>query len=257
MQRPTRKNLARYTLLLAGLSLAVNPGPAALAQVRPIIVPGFNSGPAQPPRATPAAQPYYLPQQQQPMVSYGSASNYNSIEALNDSTRLKAGDQLSYRVIEEQDQQPDLLTISPTGDVEIPLLGHFPAAGKTCRQLASQLKPMLEKDYFYKATVIVAINSLSTAAIGKVYLTGQVKNMGAIDIPPNEVFTVSKAILVDGGMADFADERRVRLIHHNADGTASTTIVDVKAITSGKKGVKDPVVQDGDTINVTQRLINF
>jgi len=252
----TRKNLAPLTLLLAGLSLAVNIGPAAFAQVRPIIVPGFNNGASPAPRPAPVAQPYYLPQQQ-PAVSYGSASNYNSIEALNDSTRLKAGDQLSYRVVEEQDAQPDLLTISPTGDVEVPLLGHYPAAGKTCRQLASQLKPLLEKDYFYKATVIVAINSLSTASIGRVYLTGQVHNMGAIDIPPNEVFTVSKAILLDGGMADFADERRVRLIHHNADGTSTTTIVDVKAITSGKKGAKDPVVQDGDTINVTQRLINF
>ena len=95
------------------------------------------------------------------------------------------------------------------------------------------------------------------AAIGKVYLTGQVKPQGAIDIPPNEVFTVSKAVLVDGGLADFADRRRVRLLHHNADGSTTTTIVDMKEILDHGKSQKDPVVQDGDTIDVPQRLINF
>ncbi len=181
----------------------------------------------------------------------------NSIDALNDQTKLKPGDQVSYRVIEEQEPEPNLLTVSPTGDVEVPLLGHFPASGKTCRQLATQLKPLLEKDYFYKATVIVAINSLSTTPIGNVYLTGQVKQQGAIPIPPNEVLTVSRAVLLDGGLADFADRRRVRLLHHNADGTTTTTIVDLKEILDRGKSQKDPVVQDGDTIDVPQRLINF
>jgi protein involved in polysaccharide export with SLBB domain len=223
----------------------------ALAQVSD---PGLTTGPI-PPRAQPATLPYYV-QPSAPLV-YGSASSLNSIDALNDQTKLKAGDQLSYRVIEEQNTEPDLLTVSPTGEVEVPLLGHYPAAGKTCRELAMQLKPLLEKDYFYKATVIVAINALSTAPIGKVYITGQVKEQGAIDIPPNEVFTVSKAILLDGGLADFADRRRVRLLHHNADGTTKTTIVDLKEILDRGHSEKDPVVQDGDTINVPQRLINI
>jgi protein involved in polysaccharide export with SLBB domain len=214
----------------------------------------FSQAPVAP-RAEPASQPYYV---QPTATSYGgNASMLNSIDALNDQTKLKAGDQLSYRVIEEQDQQPDLLTVSPTGDVEVPLLGHFPAAGKTCRELAMQLKPLLEKDYFYKATVIVAINALSTSPIGNVYLTGQVKLQGAIPIPPNEVLTVSRAVLLDGGLADFADRRRVRLLHHNADGTTKTTIVDLKEILDRGKSELDPVVQDGDTIDVPQRLINF
>ncbi len=214
-----------------------------------------NTTTAVAPRAQPASLPYYV---QPAAASYGgNASMLNSIEALNDQTKLKPGDQLSYRVVEEQDPQPDLLTVSPTGDVEVPLLGHFPAAGKTCRQLATQLKPLLEKDYFYKATVIVAINALSTSPIGNVYLTGQVRQQGAIPIPPNEVLTVSRAVLLDGGLADFADRRRVRLLHHNADGTTKTTIVDLKEILDHGKSELDPVVQDGDTIDVPQRLINF
>ncbi len=247
MHRQTRKNLA-LSLFSTGLVCA-GLVPASLAQTSSV---GYTPAPSAP-RAEPASQPYYV----QPAASYGSASTLNSIDALNDQTKLKAGDQLSYRVVEEQETEPNLLTVSPTGDVEVPLLGHYPAAGKTCRQLATQLKPLLEKDYFYKATVIVAINSLSTSPIGNVYLTGQVKQQGAIPIPPNEVLTVSRAVLLDGGLADFADRRKVRLLHHNADGTTTTTIVDLKEILDHGKSEKDPVVQDGDTIDVPQRLINF
>jgi polysaccharide export outer membrane protein len=251
MHCTTRKKLARYLFSFAGLSWAVSSGTLVFAQVSPV---GITTGPI-PPRASPVSQqPYFL---QSPAPSYGNASMLNSIDALNDQTKLKAGDQLSYRVIEEQDPEPELLTVSPTGDVEVPLLGHFPAVGKTCRELATQLKPLLEKDYFYKATVIVAINALSTAPIGKVYLTGQVKEQGAIDIPPNEVFTVSKAILLDGGLADFADRNRIRLLHHNADGTTKTTVVSMKKVLDQGHSNLDPVVQDGDTINVPQRLINW
>ena len=238
-------NRTSRTFLSAGLSLAGFLAPSlAFAQANPSPV---VSGVA------PVAQPYAAAP-----YTGASASLLNSMDVLNDQTKLKAGDIVSYRVIEEQTAQPDELTVSDTGEIEIPLLGRFPAAGKTCRQLATQLKPILEKDYFYKATVIIGIDTLSTKPIGKVYLTGQVKQQGAIDIPPNEQLTVSRAILMDGGLADFADRRRVRLLHHNADtGKTTTTIVDLKEILDKGKSEKDPIVQDGDTIDVPQRLINF
>jgi polysaccharide export outer membrane protein len=180
----------------------------------------------------------------------------NSMDALNDQTKLKVGDTLSYRVIEEQEPQPEILTVNPTGDITVPLIGLYPAAGKTCKQLALQLKPLLEKNYFYKATVILGIDTLSQAPLGRVFLTGQVKAQGAIDIPANEVLTVSRAILLDGGLADFADRRRVRLLR-TVDGKTTTTIVDLKEILDRGHAEKDPTVQAGDTIDVPEKLINF
>jgi len=239
------------TLLSAGFALTILFAPlGALAQINP------------PPVATgfPVAQPVSVSPPGYGAGPYNgstAASMLNSMDALNDQTKLKAGDLISYRVLEEQDE-PAELTVSDTGEVEVPLLGRYPAAGKTCRELASQLKPLLEKDYFYKATVIIGIDTLSTKPLGRVYLTGQVKQQGAIDIPANEVLTVSRAILMDGGLADFADRRRVRLLHRSADtGKTTTTIVDLKEILDRGHSEKDPVVQDGDTIDVPQRLINF
>jgi protein involved in polysaccharide export with SLBB domain len=242
MDRIYSIKLAPHSLLLAGLTLFLSQ--PLLAQTSGSgLTTGLNTAP-----------PLYPPS------SFGGASAaslMNSMDALNDQTKLKAGDQLSYRVIEEQDPQPDILTVTPTGDISIPLLGLFPAAGKTCKQLALQLKPLLEKNYFYKATVIIGVDSLSTAPLGRVFLTGQVKAQGAIDIPPNEVLTVSRAILLDGGLADFADRRRIRLLHRKADGTTLTTVVDLKEILDRGHSEKDPVVQPGDTIDVPEKLINF
>ena len=249
---------AHHVLIIAGLSLAVAFSPSARAQLAVIAQPGARSPtrrrrPASP-AVFPRAQPVYAPT---PVGGSSAASMLNSMDVLNDQTKLKAGDTLSYRVIEEQNPQPELLTVSDTGEIEVPLLGRFPAAGKTCRQLATQLKPLLEKNYFYKATVIIGIDTLSTKPLGRVFITGQVKEQGAIDIPANEPLTVSHAILLDGGLADFADRRRVRLLHRNADGTTKKTIVDLKKILDEGHADLDPVVQDGDTIDVPQRTFNF
>jgi polysaccharide export outer membrane protein len=234
------------TLLSAGLVFASLIPQSAIGQTS---TPGLTTGPSFSPPVYQTAPP--------PVFSGTSAASMlNSMDALNDQTKLKAGDQLSYRVIEEQDPQPDILTVSDTGELEVPLLGRFAAAGKTCKQLATELKPLLEKNYFYKATVILGIDTLSQRPLGRVFLTGQVKAQGAIDIPANEVLTVSRAILLDGGLADFADRRRIRLLR-TTNGKTTTTVVDLKEILDRGHSEKDPVVQAGDTIDVPEKLINF
>lgn len=184
------------------------------------------------------------------------AASMNSMSDLNDTAKLNNGDRVSYRVIEEQ-KSPILLTVSDSGELEIPLVGRVTARGKTCKQLAYELKPMLEKEYFYHATVIVGVETLSTLPKGKVYLMGQVHTQGAIEIPANENLTVSKAILLDGGLADFADRRKVKLVRKKSDGTTQTTIVDLVEILDKGHADRDPVLQPEDMIIVPQRLINF
>src|SRR5580658_10005202 len=142
-------------------------------------------------------------------ASPSTAALINSMDALNDTTKLGNGDRVSYRVIEEQ-KDPIMLTVTDSGELEVPLLGRYPATGKTCKELAYELKPLLEKDYFYKATVIVGLDVLSTRPRGKVFIMGQVHMQGAIDIPADGNLTVSRAILLDGGLADFADRRKVK-----------------------------------------------
>jgi protein involved in polysaccharide export with SLBB domain len=179
-----------------------------------------------------------------------------SMDVLDSTRRLGAGDRLSYRVVEER-RDPVALTVADGGDVEVPLIGRVRASGRTCRELAQSIKPLLEKEYFYKATVIVGLDAVSAKARGRVYISGQVRAQGPIDIPPDERFTLSKAILKAGGFADFANHRKIKLVRKTASGSAQTTIVDLDAVTVHGELDKDPELQPDDTIIVPEKFVNF
>ena len=67
-----------------------------------------------------------------------------SMESLDNKQKLGAGDHITYRVIEDQDE-PRTLLVTDSGDVEVPYLGLIHAAGKTSFELAREIKSLLEK----------------------------------------------------------------------------------------------------------------
>lgn len=180
----------------------------------------------------------------------------NSMDVLNDKTKLGNGDRLSYRVVEER-REPIPLFVTDSGEIEVPYIGRVTVAGKTCRQAALAIKPLLEKEYFFKATVIIGLDTLSTRSRGKVYLMGQVKTQGSMDIPADETLTVSKVILRAGGLADFANRRKVKLVRKKSAGQTETILVDLVEILDKGHTDKDPLIEADDLIIVPERLINF
>ena len=192
-------------------------------------------------------------------VSTSAASTValtNSMDVLNDKTKLGNGDRLSYRVVEER-REPIPLIVTDSGEIEVPYIGRVTVAGKTCKQAALAIKPLLEKEYFYKATVIVGLDTLSTRSRGKVYLMGQVRTQGSMEIPADETLTVSKVILRAGGLADFANRRKVKLVRKKGPAQTETIIVDLVEILDKGHVEKDPVIEPDDLIIVPERLINF
>ena len=75
-------------------------------------------------------------------------------------------------------------------------------AEKAIYKAAEELKGLLEKEYYYRATVIIGLDQASKI-LGKVYVLGPVRNQGPVEIPANETFTAGKAILRAGGFGDF------------------------------------------------------
>lgn len=186
--------------------------------------------------------------------SAASVATTNSMEALDTKHRLQVGDVISYRVVEER-SGPRQFLVTDSGEVELPLIGRVPASGKSCRQFALEVKGLLEKEYFYKATVIIGLDAVSTKSKGVVYMMGQVRNQGALDIPLSGDFTVSKAILKAGGFADFANQRKVKLVRKRGSGS-ETIVLDIAEVIKGNSGT-DPVLQRDDVIIVPERAINF
>lgn len=213
--------------------------------------------PVQAQSSTPAAVPTETrPAQAVPSVPSPSPSTLQRMDRLDNSQRIGIGDRLSFRVIEDEDPVR-LLQVKSTGEVEIPYVGLVTAQGKTSQQLAYEAKKLLEQDYYHQATVIISIDSRTVSSPGKVYLTGQIANEGPLAIPPDGKLYLSQAIIEAGGMGDFANQRKVKLIRKRGTKSSKTYIVDVKDIIQNGRRDKDKLLEPGDWIIVPQRLINF
>jgi len=180
-----------------------------------------------------------------------------TMDTLDDKYRLAIGDRLSFR-IQEDEEDPKQLTVADSGELEVPYIGRFPAETKTCKQLAQQLKTALEKEYYYQATVILAVDSM-TKSRGKIYLVGPVRVPGAQDIPSDETLTLSKAIMRAGGFNDFADRRNVKVTRKVGPGAMDTKtyVVDVAQILEKGKIDRDLPLEPGDLVLIPERLIRF
>ena len=179
------------------------------------------------------------------------------LKSPDDQYRLAMGDRVSYRVIEDKDEVKALV-VTDSGELEVPYLGRVKAVDKTCKQLAQEVKLALEKDLYYQATVILAVDQLNKKR-GSVYVVGQVRTAGAVDIPSDETFTLSKAILKAGGFADLADKKRVRITRQSDSGDSSKKqfVVDVSAIFEKGKTETDIRLEPGDLVFVPNRAFNF
>ncbi|MFW5883074.1 MAG: polysaccharide biosynthesis/export family protein [Verrucomicrobiota bacterium] len=94
-------------------------------------------------------------------------------------------------------------------------------------------------------------------ADGTVTVMGAVGSEGEYKIP-DENFTVSKAILMAGGLSQFANGKRVRLIRNNEQtGERNTTQVNVSKVFEEGDTSEDPEVKPGDIIIIKERWINF
>lgn len=222
----------------------------ALAQ-QPINIPAH---PLDVPAGTP---PPPLPENPPTRSGTAPVATTVSMEVLDAERALGRGDTVNFRVVEDRDPAVSL-QVTDSGDLEVPYIGRVHAEGKSPRALAFEIKSLLERDYYFHATVIIGLDTEGHRSPGRIYVTGAVKGgAGPQEIPPNEVFTVSKAILRAGGFADFANERKVKLTRSNSDGSTETKIVDVKEVIEKGRLDLDVEVKPNDYILVPERLINF
>ena len=227
------KRLAAHLLLVASLA-----GFPLFAQQ--------ESSPAmmqQPPPRAIAAEP--------PTTS--TVMRTNSMNVLDDRKRLGTNDFVSFRVVEDRDNESQRLRVNENGQLEVPYIGLVQAAGRTSKELAYTIKAALEKEYYYNATVIIAVDHVSEKSRGRIYVSGSVKGPGPQEIPPDETYTVSKAVIRAGGFGDFANTRKVRVTRKGG----GDFVVDVKNVIERGRTEEDLVLQPDDQIYVPAKVINF
>jgi protein involved in polysaccharide export with SLBB domain len=180
------------------------------------------------------------------------------MNALDDKQKLAVGDTVIFRVLEDQ-EDAKTLSVSDAGELDVPEMGLVTAAGKTCKQLAFEIKSKLEQTTYYHATVMLGIQQLNKTKSGRrVYLAGEVLRPGPQEIPAGVTWTVSKAILSAGGFTQYADKKKVRLVR-SASGSApgKTVILNIADILEKGHTELDMPVEAEDLIYVPARAINF
>lgn len=171
------------------------------------------------------------------------------MEAVDPDKRLSPGDQVTLEIVEDKDGGiPKVVTA--TGELDVPPLGRVNVAGKTTREAEIDLKRRLEVDYYYKATVKLSIDRVSPTIVksGQIYLSGEVRTVGPLEMVAGVPLKLSEAILSAGGFGPWADDRKVQVTRRNG----SKQVVDVKDIIKNGNLEKDITLQDGDRVYVPQ-----
>ena len=185
----------------------------------------------------------------------------NTMNGLNDKRPLSIGDKLSFKVVEDEGS-PRPVFVTDSGEIDVPYIGRVSVGTKTCKQFAYYVKRLLEKEYYYQATVIIGLDSAGgqtkLSSRGKVYVMGQVRSSGPQEIPAEESYTVSKAIMRAGGFGPYADKKKVRLVRAGKTGMGSKPLI-INCFDILEKGNRelDVEVAPEDIITVPEKWINI
>ncbi len=214
-------------------------------------VAGTNATPAPSHLATNGLDAATMTNKAAAITNLSETAATNSAAVLDDKYKLTIGDRLSFKILEDE-EEPKPLLVTDSGDLEVPYIGRVSATNKTCRQLAADIKTELEKDYYYQATVIIAVD-LMTKSHGRVYLVGAVRLPGPVELPGDEVLTLSKAILRAGGFTDYAKRDKVQVTRAEITDKDPADKVAAGNEATGKKatGKKDMGKDDEKTKTIT------
>jgi polysaccharide export outer membrane protein len=173
-----------------------------------------------------------------------------------DKYKLRIGDKVRFQILEDR-EWPRLLVVTDSGELDIPYLGPVAAADKTCKELSAELKVKLEKQYYHRARVVIVLDE-ANKLWGRIYVYGQVKKQGRIEIAMHENITAGKAILLAEGFGDFASKKKVKVIR-GAANSAAKQVFELNMEDILEKGMieKDMPLQPEDQVVVPSRSISM
>ena len=170
--------------------------------------------------------------------------------------KLAVGDQVSIEIVEDG-EGPISKIVTATGDLDVFPLERVHVAGKTTTEARAEITRKLEADYYYTATVRLSIDRVNAqATMGKIYVQGEVRQPGVLDIYAGDNLTVQEAILRAGGFLQFADPKKVQVTRTKRGQTLRFEI-NVKEIQQKGAVEKDIQLEDGDRINVPKTFFKF
>lgn len=136
------------------------------------------------------------------------------------------------------------MAVSASGEIDMPLVGTVPVAGKTLYQLKTDLTQLLGNKYLQSPKVTVSVKD---AVSQRVTVGGAVGKPGVYQT--NGASSLMQVIAMAGGMSPSADERGV-LVFRQAQDKRLVAKFDYKSIKAGSS--QDPVIRAGDLVMVDE-----
>jgi polysaccharide export outer membrane protein len=160
--------------------------------------------------------------------------------------KLQAGDLIEINVFQESDMSR-ILRISGNGTVTFPLAGNLKLSGLSVPEAENFIVLKLE-DFLITPQVTILIKEYSNK---QVYVLGEVKTPGSIQLPTDRTLTVLEAITLSGGFTDIAAPDRTKVLRSTNGQNQS---IDVKISRITKEGDKsaDIPLEPNDTVVVPQ-----
>jgi len=164
---------------------------------------------------------------------------------------LQEGDDIEVVVFEDASFN-GTYRIRQGGYVVLPQVGQFRASGLSPSQIETALKMRLEQDLLRKATVSVLATTAKQTITGVVYVIGEVKHPGVLQLPVNESLTILTAIIRAGGLNEHADPTKIQLARLK-NGRREISFMHFDATLAGIESGAEMVLQDGDIVNIVGR----
>lgn len=222
--------LARATLSLAALSLSLTP---AWSQ--------NPSGTAE----KPAAKQYAKLVTDHPVTaSSGAATIPNSSDVENkDHYLIGNEDVLAINVWKEPDVSR-MVPVRSDGKISLPLLGEVQAAGKSPKELESEIAKGL-RDYISEPEVTVIVQESRSRRFS---ILGQVQRPGSYLLSGQ--LRVLDAIAMAGGFRDFAKVKSIRVLRQEANGKQVSLPFNYKDVIKGTNPDQNIELEPKDTIYI-------
>lgn len=155
---------------------------------------------------------------------------------------ISAGDLLSLQVFQEPDISNESLQVDDSGNIQMPLIGEVPAAGRTVAALAADVAERLGRRFIVNPQVVVQVVKASAQIVT---VEGEVQSPGVYEITRD--YTLLSAIA-----RAQSPKRTARLdqvvIFREVNGQALAARFDLRDIRAGR--APDPRILGGDRVVV-------
>lgn len=163
-------------------------------------------------------------------------------------SRIGIGDKLDVRVFQVADLTLEDLIVDTAGNIQMPLVGSVPSAGKTTVELADDIAARLGARYLRNPQVTVAVKE---AAGQKVTVDGAVTKPGVYEMQGST--SLLQAVAMAEGPTRVADLTNVA-VFRTIDGRRAVALFDLAAIRQGRAA--DPAILGDDVVVVDTSRMN-